>query len=383
MAQAPGSLQQQSSPRPVRAGWPGLMYFLTRQSVRSLTQEERQKLLSAQVEATRPVVSGIIVSGAFILAFTAMFEAAGVAPGIGYPWWVVLLVAFGVAGCALAVRLMGDWRPRLLLTLLATALVGIFMSIPPPGVDAPLPTRTGLFQLLPIALMALMARPVSLAAMVGVIVGLAALRVALHGGPPAGQALYWLNTATVVGFGLLLGGYRTDFAVATFRIRQRLNRQANTDELTGLRNRAGWNRDATEAYQRAVNRGWPASFAFFDIDLFKHVNDRHGHDIGDRVLQCLGQIIHERLGEGAVAARLGGEEFVVLCVGEPPETVEGYVQRVRAAFAEAASESGTTVSGGVAHRQPGESMGQHLRRADVALYEAKTAGRDRMVVSRA
>ncbi len=384
MAQAPSVLQQQSTTsRPPRVGWPGLLYFLTRQSIRSLTPEERQKLISAQVEATRPVVSGVILSGAFILAFIAMFEAAGVAPAIGYPWWVVMIVAITVAGCALAIRLLDDWRPRLLLTLLATVLVGIFMSIPPPGVVAPLPTRTGLFQLLPIALMALMARRASLTAMVGVIVGLAALRVALHGGPPAGQALYWLNTATVVGFGLLLGGYRTDFAVATFRIRQRLHRQANTDELTGLHNRAGWNRDATEAYDRAISRGRSASFAFFDIDHFKHVNDRHGHDTGDRVLQRLGQIIRERMGEGAVAARLGGEEFVVLFVGQPPEAVEGYVQRVRAAFAESAREFGTTVSGGVAHRHAGESMGQHLRRADIALYEAKAAGRDCMVVSRA
>jgi len=101
------------------------------------------------------------------------------------------------------------------------------------------------------------------------------------------------------------------------------------------------------------------------------------------VLQRLGQIIHERLGEGAIAARLGGEEFVVLFLDQPPEVIEGYAQRVRAAFAEDAREFGTTVSAGIAHRQAGESMGQHLRRADVALYEAKASGRDRMVVSRA
>jgi diguanylate cyclase (GGDEF)-like protein len=383
MAQAPSSLQHAPTANPSRAGWPGLLYFLTRQSVRSLTPEERQKLVTAQVEATRPVVSGVLLSSGLILGFTGMFEAAGVAPGIGYPWWVVVLVALTVAGCALAVRLLDAWRPRLLLTLLATVLVGVFMTIPPPGVDAPLPTRTGLFQLLPIALMALMVRPVSLLSMIAVLLGLAALRVALHGGPAAGQALYWLNTATVIGFGLLLGGYRTDFAVATFVIRQRLKRQASTDELTGLRNRAGWNRDATEAYNNAVSRGRMASFAFFDIDLFKHVNDSHGHETGDRVLQRLGQIIHERLGEGAIAARLCGEEFVVLFLDQPPEVIEGYAQRVRAAFAEDAREFGTTVSAGIAHRQAGESMGQHLRRADVALYEAKASGRDRMVVSRA
>ena len=382
MAQVPSSLQS-VAPKPAHVGWPGLLYFLSRESIRSLTPEERRKLIAAQVDATRPVVSGVVLSSALILGFAGMFEAAGVAPGIGYPGWLVMVVALTVAACSLAIRLLGDWRPRLLLTLLATTLVGIFMSIPPPGVEAPVSTRTGLFQLLPIALMALMVRRTSLVALIGVVLGLAAVRVTLHGGPPAGQALYWLNTATVIGFGLLLGGYRNDFAVATFRIRQRLHRQATTDELTALRNRAGWNRDATEAYNKAVSRGRPASFAFFDIDHFKQVNDLHGHETGDRVLQRLGQIIHERLGEAAIAARLGGEEFVVLFVDQPPEVIEGYTQRVRAAFAEAVREFGTTVSAGIAHRQAGESMGQHLRRADVALYEAKASGRDRMVVSRA
>jgi len=381
MAQVPSSLQS-VAPKPAQVGWPGLLYFLSRESIRSLTPEERHKLVAAQVEATRPVVSGVVLSSALILGFTGMFEAAGVAPGIGYPWWLVVIVALTVAACSLAIRLLDDWRPRLLLTLLATTLVGIFMSIPPPGAEAPVSTRTGLFQLLPIALMALMVRRTSLLALIGVVLGLAAFRVTLHGGPPAGQALYWLNTATVIGFGLLLGGYRNDFAVATFRIRQRLHRQATTDELTALRNRAGWNRDAGETYNKAVSRGRPASFAFFDIDRFKQVNDLHGHDTGDRVLQRLGQIIHERLGEAAIAARLGGEEFVVLFVDQPPEVIEGYAQRVRAAFAEDVRELGTTVSAGIAHRQAGESMGQHLRRADVALYEAKASGRDRMVVSR-
>ena len=376
-----GPLHAQPAAPP--AGWHGLLHFLTRESMRSLSPEERRKVVEAQVAATRPIVGGVVLSSAVILAFTGLFEAAGVAPGIGYAWWLVELVALTVAGCALAIRLLDDWRPRLVLSLLATVLAGVFMSIPPPGVEAPLPLRTGLFQLMPIALLALFARRSSIAAMILVMLGLALLRVRLHGGPAAGQALYWLYTLTTIGFGLLLGGYRTDFAVATFRIRQRLKQQATTDELTGLLNRAGWNRDATEAYSAAIRRGQPASFAFFDIDHFKRVNDTHGHAVGDRVLQQLGQIVRERLGQGAIAARLGGEEFVALFVGQAPESVEGYVQRVRAAFDEAAREVRVTVSAGVAHRQAAESMGQHLRRADVALYEAKATGRDRMVVARA
>jgi hypothetical protein len=103
---------------------------------------------------------------------------------------------------------------------------------------------------MPIALLAMMARRISMAALVATMLGIAWLRVALHGEPGRGSALYWLFTATTIGFGLLLGGYRTDFAVQTFKIRQRLKEQATTDELTGLRNRAGWNRDATECWGR-------------------------------------------------------------------------------------------------------------------------------------
>jgi len=358
-------------------------HLLTRRSLRMLTPEERARVVTAQVESTRPIVSGVIVSGAIVLALTGLFEAMGIAPGIGYPWWVVVLVALTVAGCALAIRQLADWRPRLLLTLLSTVLVGVFMSIPPPGVAAPLPARTGLFQLMPIALLALMARKISCTALIAAMLGLAWLRVALHGDPTEGQALYWLNAVITVAFGLLLGSYRTDFAVGTFRIRQRLHQQAVTDALTGLLNRAGWNREADDAYTQAVNRGLPASFAFFDIDHFKRVNDAYGHDAGDRTLQALGLIVRERLGPRTIAARMGGEEFVVLFIDQPGEAVEGYVQRVRHEFEEAAIDVGTTVSAGVAHRQPAESMAQHLRRADMALYEAKASGRNRMVVARA
>jgi diguanylate cyclase (GGDEF)-like protein len=319
-----------------------------------------------------------------ILALTGMFEMAGVAPAIGWPWWSVELVALTVAACAAAIWYLGDWRPRLALTVLSVLLVGIFLSVPMPGIHTTVTGRAGLFQLLPIALLALMARRVSMFAIVAAMLTIAGMRVGLHGNPPNGAAMYWLTVAVSIGFGLLLGGYRTDFAVGAFRIRQHLKHQATTDELTGLRNRAGWNRDAAERYEEAVRRGKTASFAFFDIDHFKRVNDTHGHEVGDRILQALGQVIRERVGARCCAARLGGEEFVVLMVDQAPESVEGFVQRVRKEFADASQDAGgCTVSAGVSHRLAAESMSQQLRRADVALYAAKAQGRDRMVVSEA
>jgi len=361
-----------------------LARFFTRRSLRGLSTEERVRLTQAQVDATRPIVSGVVASGAMILALTGMFEMAGVAPAIGWPWWSVELVALTVAACAAAIWYLDDWRPRLALTVLSVLLVGIFLSVPMPGIQTTVTGRAGLFQLLPIALLALMARRVSMVAIIAAMLLIAGMRVGLHGNPPNGAAMYWLTVAVTIGFGLLLGGYRTDFAVGAFKIRQHLKHQATTDELTGLRNRAGWNRDAEERYEDAVRRGKTASFAFFDIDHFKRVNDTHGHEAGDRILQALGQVIRERVGAHCCAARLGGEEFVVLMVDHAPESVEGFVQRVRKEFADASHDAGgCTVSAGVAHRIAAESMGQQLRRADVALYAAKAQGRDRMVVSEA
>jgi diguanylate cyclase (GGDEF)-like protein len=362
---------------------PTLARFFTRRSLRGLNADERARLTQAQVDATRPIVSGVVASGAMLLALTGMFELAGVAPDIGWPWWAVELVALTVAACAAAIWYLDDWRPRLALTVLSVLLVGIFLSVPMPGIDTTVTGRAGLFQLLPIALLALMARRVSMLAIIAAMLLIAGMRVGLHGNPPTGAAMYWLTVAVTIGFGLLLGGYRTDFAVGAFKIRQQLKHQATTDALTGLRNRAGWNREAEERYEDAVRRGKTASFAFFDIDQFKRVNDTHGHATGDLILQALGQVIRERVGAHCCAARLGGEEFVVLMVDQAPESVEGFVQRVRKEFADATRDVGCTVSAGVSHRLAAESMGQQLRRADMALYAAKSEGRDRMVVSEA
>lgn len=354
-----------------------------RRSLRALSPLERQQLMEAQTRATQPIIGGVVFAGAMVLAMTGLFEVAGLAPGIGYPLWLTLLMAAAVASCAYAIRRMDSWRARLALTLLGTLLLGIFLSVPLPGNTSQLAIRTGLFQLVPIALLALLAQRPSGLLMVALMVALAALRIELHGSPSSGAAMYWLFTATTVGFGLMLGGYRMDFAIAALLMRNRLRQQAVTDGLTGLINREGWNREAIAAYTVAQEPAQPLSLAFFDIDHFKSVNDNHGHEAGDRVLQTMGRILRDSLGERDISARLGGEEFVVLFAQRPPAEVEALVQRMRRQFEQevAAFNVTVTVSAGVAHRQSGETMALHLRRTDVALYEAKRAGRDRLAVS--
>lgn len=350
-------------------------------SLHDMSPAERRQLVELQVAVTRPIIGGVVLSGALILMMTGLFEWSGLAPGIGYPWWLTLLAAIVTGICAFAIGKAEDWRMQLALSVAGTLLVGVFLSLPVPGVIGQLAIRNGLFQLLPIALLALLARRPAALCMIAVMVGLAAVRVLMHGAPTTGSALYWLYTATTVGFGLMLKGYRLDFAIAAFQMRNRLRLQAVTDGLTGLINREGWNREAAAAYMSAHESSRALSFAFFDIDHFKVVNDTHGHDAGDQVLQTLGRILRERMDRECISARLGGEEFVILFAGCAPSRVEELVRQVREEFEREVAEFKVTVSAGIAHRLQAEPMDQHLRRTDIALYEAKRAGRDRLVVS--
>jgi len=347
----------------------------------TLSRAEREELLRAQVAATRPVLSGVLIGGAVLLALVGALEALGWVPGIGYPGWAVLLAALATGAGALLMGLLRDWRARLPLMLVCTAVLGVFLSLPPPWISAPLTLRTGLFHLLPIALLALMARRVALACTVVLVLALALLRSHWHGTPGGGPGLYWLYVLTTLAFGLLLGGYRVAFAVQMYRTRLRLREQAVTDALTGLLNRAGWNREAPACHARAAREGRAISVAFLDIDHFKSINDRHGHEAGDRVLQTLGALLREREIMPDICARLGGEEFVLLAIDTSPAEFVAGIERLRTRFRDAVLPLQATLSAGIAHHRPGETLAAQLRRADAALYRAKAAGRDRALVS--
>lgn len=364
---------------------PGLLRSLRglvlRDSVRALDAAEREDLTQAQLRATRPIVSGVLLCGAVLLAVIALFELVGLTPPIGYPAWLQLLAAAVVAACAVGVSRLENWRQRLALTLLATLLTGIFMSMPLPGSTGQLALRTGLFQLLPLALMALMVRPASLLAFALLIVAMAQLRIVLHGAPGTGSALYWLYTLTTIGFGLVLAGYRTDFAVSAWGMRRRLVQQAHTDELTGLLNRNGWAERAVAAHARASAAGVPVAVVVLDIDYFKGINDRHGHDGGDAVLRRLGEIMRARTGRDGCAARIGGEEFAVLLEGDDALSAHAFAERVRGEFGKEHEGVVATLSAGIAGHRPGESLRDQMRRADIALYAAKHEGRDRVHIA--
>lgn len=163
---------------------------------------------------------------------------------------------------------------------------------------------------------------------------------------------------------------------------------ASHDALTGLENRR-----SLEAFllrliadldrQGALSAA--ASVLVLDIDHFKKVNDQYGHDGGDKVLTAVAQILQRSLRTGDIAARFGGEEFLIVLPRATKEVAATIAERVRLAIAENKFDVGIdspiniTISIGVAQFQPGNSMTDWFKHADEALYSAKQQGRNRVI----
>jgi diguanylate cyclase (GGDEF)-like protein len=174
------------------------------------------------------------------------------------------------------------------------------------------------------------------------------------------------------------------------RLVQDLVDQARIDPLTGLLNRRGFEERLSVELARAIRDGSSLALVTFDLDRFKQVNDQHGHEVGDRVLAWVGAVLTEQVRGVDVAARIGGEEFVVALPRSDAEMARGVAERVRVAIAEGSQQRGArfgigealevSVSGGVAARIAPIDLQVLLGDADQALYAAKRGGRDRIVL---
>lgn len=163
-------------------------------------------------------------------------------------------------------------------------------------------------------------------------------------------------------------------------------RAAQTDALTGLSNRRHLMQQLEQALARCAARGAPLCMAVLDLDHFKQINDQLGHAAGDRVICDFARHLQASTRREDGCGRVGGEEFMLLLPGaELPQAVpiiERLLQRVRLArpLAEA-PQRGYTSSVGLAQARAGEGLAELFCRADAALYEAKRAGRDRLVLA--
>ncbi len=165
----------------------------------------------------------------------------------------------------------------------------------------------------------------------------------------------------------------------------RLSELATTDPLTGCANRRRFMERARELV--AIGRGrTPVSLAIMDLDNFKLINDSHGHPVGDEVLCAAARISRDHVRATELVGRIGGEEFAILMPNTRIAEALGLAERLRSALADAEIWAGgrkirTTASLGLAEQQEGEEIDSLYARADAALYAAKQAGRNRVVIA--
>ena len=213
-----------------------------------------------------------------------------------------------------------------------------------------------------------------------------------------GALLAWLAW-----FGSIVDRIRRDLRRRTHELEEAnrlITEHSITDDLTSLANR----RHAMAVLRRSValaeRQGMALSVALLDVDHFKRINDRHGHQAGDAVLRELAHRMRDALrdsdhvlpapaaaatdgtGDDRMLARLGGEEFLVLMPGttlaQAATTMERLAQRVRALPVEVPTPVEVSFSAGVAQHRRGETVDELLHRADAAMYRAKSLGRQRI-----
>ena len=150
------------------------------------------------------------------------------------------------------------------------------------------------------------------------------------------------------------------------------------DYLTGMYNRRLFMATIEKEFYRSKRYNTQMSIIMIDIDDFKEINDKHGHQHGDRILQAVGDIIRRQTREADIAARYGGEEFIVLTNGADTDHADRLAERLRSSI----EGSGVTVSCGVAHypNQKSRFPDDLIRLSDEALYAAKKQGKNQVVI---
>lgn len=184
---------------------------------------------------------------------------------------------------------------------------------------------------------------------------------------------------------------RIDRTLRERRRRERLEEMAQTDALTGLFNFRALGHRLEEEFQRATRYQHPVSVAMIDLDHLKDLNDRFGHAAGNQAIAAVGRLLRADLRQADFAARYGGDEFIVLLPHQEPGDAEVFAERLRSHLREVPITDGRgdpvdlrlTASVGIAGLSEvfrvgsGEAL---LRAADLALYEAKRRGRDRVAL---
>ncbi|WP_108396666.1 GGDEF domain-containing protein [Devosia submarina] len=208
--------------------------------------------------------------------------------------------------------------------------------------------------------------------------------VSLGGATPDNylHSLYGAYSQMLTAFLLIANGVlmllimvRDELAVLTIR--------SETDKLSGLWNRRGFEDHSERALVEARRAGVPSALVMADLDRFKRINDTLGHAHGDEVIAAFAGILMDNADKRMVVGRTGGEEFAVFVPGANLPAARLYAEAVRTAFSAKGpclGVPGLSASFGVVELAEGETLGSAMRRADLALYDAKKKGRDQVSV---
>ena len=175
-------------------------------------------------------------------------------------------------------------------------------------------------------------------------------------------------------------------AIRNGKLFREVQNQAHTDALTGLRNYRAFHETLRTEMHRSQRYGRPLGLVMLDVDSFKELNDKYGHQAGDAALQQLGKVIRAATRREDFSARYGGDEIAILLPETPPEGCLSVVHRLVKSvrdheFAFEGKRMPFSISVGVAFFKPDMSITQMVGAADQALYRAKQAGRDRFVTA--
>jgi diguanylate cyclase (GGDEF)-like protein/PAS domain S-box-containing protein len=167
------------------------------------------------------------------------------------------------------------------------------------------------------------------------------------------------------------------------QLENKLSKLASKDALTGLCNRRKLEETLAAEITRAIRYESPMSLIMFDIDHFKSINDRFGHDVGDDILRSFAKVIQDNIRKTDISARWGGEEFIILSPETTEENAENLAEKLRCAIENYDFDLPVkiTASFGVTQYIHGETSEQMIKRADKAMYQAKENGRNRVVKS--
>lgn len=299
-----------------------------------------------------------------------IIDARGVILTLAGPFGGAVAAAIAAA-CAIAYRLWlgGLGAPVGCITILVGALVGVLFA-------CCVPLRQGAYSLRQLAALA------ALGSLHGITVLLVLMFIPVPGLVNSLIPLCMLNFAGVI----VLGSFLSEEGRRRHATRL-LEKEAATDALTGLPNRRTFDAAASALLEESKGSGRHVALLMIDLDHFKQVNDRWGHDVGDRVLCGAATVIASEIQRGDLVARYGGEEIVVLLPDTRQEEALAVAERIRLAVKATVYHMhpgvlSVTVSVGIATCSgDGLSFRELFSAADGALYDAKDQGRNRCVAA--